>query len=75
MILSLSWLKNHLFTKANIKQVVDRLTEIGLEVESLKSSSDNIDQFTICKIIITPTAYFFFHIWIRLNILMFVKFY
>jgi len=51
MILSLSWLKNHLSTKANIKQVVDRLTEIGLEVESVKSPSSDADHFTICKIV------------------------
>ena len=36
MITSLSWLKNHLTTKANLNQVVERLTEIGLEVEKVK---------------------------------------
>jgi len=29
MITSLSWLKNHLDTKANLNQVAERLTEIG----------------------------------------------
>ena len=38
MITSLSWLKNHLSTKANLNQVAERLTEIGLEVENIKSS-------------------------------------
>ena len=33
MITSLSWLKNHLTTKANLEKIVDRLTKIGLEVE------------------------------------------
>jgi len=28
MITSLSWLKNHLDTKANLNQVAERLTEI-----------------------------------------------
>ncbi len=51
MITSLSWLKNHLSTKANLKQVVERLTEIGLEVESIKSPDSSLDNFTICKII------------------------
>jgi len=51
MITALSWLKNHLATKANLNQVADRLTEIGLEVENIKSSSDNLDNFIICKII------------------------
>ena len=51
MITSLSWLKNHLATKANLNQVVERLTEIGLEVENIKSSNSNLDNFIICKIV------------------------
>ena len=51
MITSLSWLKNHLSTKANLKQVVDRLTEIGLEVESVKSPDSALDNFIVCKIV------------------------
>ncbi len=51
MITSLSWLKHHLDTKANLNQVADRLTEIGLEVENIKSSNNNLDNFIVCKII------------------------
>jgi phenylalanyl-tRNA synthetase beta chain len=51
MITSLSWLKNHLSTKANLKQVIDRLTEIGLEVESVKSPNSELDHFIVCKVI------------------------
>ena len=51
MITSLSWLKNHLDTKANLSQVAERLTEIGLEVENIKSSNVNLDNFIVCKII------------------------
>ncbi len=51
MITSLSWLKNHLTTKANLNQVAERLTEIGLEVENIKSSNDNLDNFVVCKIV------------------------
>ena len=51
MITSLSWLKNHLSTKANLNQVAERLTEIGLEVENIKSSNENLDNFIICKIL------------------------
>ena len=51
MITSLSWLKNHLATKANLNQVAERLTEIGLEVENIKSSNDNLDNFIVCKIV------------------------
>ena len=51
MIITLSWLKNHLSTKANLNQVVERLTEIGLEVESVKSPKSGLDNFIICKIL------------------------
>ena len=51
MIISLSWLKNHLDTKANLNQLAERLTEIGLEVESIRSSNANLDNFIVCKII------------------------
>jgi len=51
MITSLSWLKNHLATKANLNQVAERLTVIGLEVENIKSSNDNLDNFIVCKIV------------------------
>jgi len=51
MITSLSWLKNHLVTKANLNQVAEKLTEIGLEVENIKSSNENLDNFIVCKII------------------------
>ena len=51
MITSLSWLKNHLETKANLNQVAERLTEIGLEVENIKSSNENLDNFIVCKVV------------------------
>ena len=51
MITSLSWLKNHLNTKASLNQIAERLTEIGLEVENIKSSNNNLDNFIVCKII------------------------
>ena len=51
MIISMSWLKNHLSTKANIKEVVERLTEIGLEVESVKSPDSGLDNVVICKVV------------------------
>ena len=51
MIITLSWLKNHLSTKANLNQIVERLTEIGLEVESVKLPNSKLDSFIICKIV------------------------
>ena len=53
MITSLSWLKNHLATNANLNQIAERLTEVGLEVENIKSSNGNLDNFYYlqnCKI-------------------------
>jgi len=51
MIISLSWLKNHLETKANLNQIAERLTEIGLEVENIKSTNENLDNFIVCKVV------------------------
>ena len=51
MITSLSWLKNHLATKANLNQVAERLTEIGLEVENIRLSNNNLDNLIVCKIV------------------------
>ena len=51
MITSLSWLINHLITKANLNQIAESLTEIGLEVESIKSPNNNLDNFIVCKIV------------------------
>ena len=51
MILTLSWLKNHLSTKANINEIVDKLTNIGLEVEGIKESSGSMSEFKIAKIL------------------------
>ena len=51
MILTLSWLKNHLTTKANINEIVDKLTNIGLEVETVKENSGFLSDFKIAKIL------------------------
>ena len=39
MIITLPWLKEHLKTKANEKEIIDKLTNIGLEVEEIKENS------------------------------------
>ncbi len=51
MKLTLNWLKEHLDTKLNEKQIIDKLTNIGLEVESLKDQSSDLDSFIVAKII------------------------
>ena len=41
MIITLSWLKDHLITNANLEKIIDKLTNIGLEVEGIKESQMN----------------------------------
>ena len=36
MIITFPWLKEHLKTKANENEIINKLTNIGLEVESVK---------------------------------------
>ena len=51
MKFTIDWLKQHLDTKYNDKKIVDKLTNIGLEVESFESQSSQQDEFVIAKII------------------------
>ena len=36
MIITFPWLKEHLKTKANENEIIEKLTSIGLEVENIK---------------------------------------
>ena len=38
MIITIPWLKEHLKTSAKENEIIDRLTNIGLEVESVKKT-------------------------------------
>ena len=51
MIITLPWLKEHLKTNAKENEIVERLTSIGLEVESIKENSEELSKFKIAKII------------------------
>jgi len=51
MKFTLDWLKEHLDTKYNEKQISNKLTSIGLEVESFQSQSSELDNFIIAKIL------------------------
>ncbi len=51
MIITLPWLKEHLKTNANEKEIIEKLTNIGLEVESVKENLDELGKFKIAKII------------------------
>ena len=59
MKFTIDWLKNHLDTKFNNNQIIDKLTNIGLEVESFESSTSELDTFIVAKIINakTPVSY------------------
>ena len=51
MIITLPWLKEHFKTKANESEIINKLTNIGLEVESIKKKSGELEDFIIAKII------------------------
>ena len=51
MIITISWLKEHLQTKANEAKIIDQLTNIGLEVENIKENSGELSDFKVAKIL------------------------
>ncbi|MDB5599179.1 MAG: phenylalanine--tRNA ligase subunit beta [Xanthobacteraceae bacterium] len=51
MKFTLSWLKEHLDTDETLDALADKLTMIGLEVESLKDPGKALAAFTIAKVI------------------------
>ena len=51
MKFTIDWLKKHLDTNYNDKKILDKLTNIGLEVESFESQSSQQDEFVIAKIV------------------------
>jgi phenylalanyl-tRNA synthetase beta chain len=51
MKFTLSWLKEHLDTDEPLEALADRLTMIGLEVESIEDKAKALAPFTIAKVI------------------------
>jgi phenylalanyl-tRNA synthetase beta chain len=51
MKFSLSWLKEHLETDASAEALADRLTNIGLEVESLSNPAEALAPFRVAKVL------------------------
>ncbi|MCA0401647.1 MAG: phenylalanine--tRNA ligase subunit beta [Proteobacteria bacterium] len=51
MKFTLSWLKEHLETDASLDQIVEALTRIGLEVESVDDPGKKLSGFTIAYVI------------------------
>ena len=53
MIITYSWLKEHLNTRANESKTIEQLTSIGLEVEGIRESKSELSEFKIAKILKT----------------------
>ncbi|MEY3985464.1 MAG: hypothetical protein RLZ59_909 [Pseudomonadota bacterium] len=51
MKFSLSWLKEHLDTNADIQGVADALNRIGLEVEGIENPAEKLSGFRIAKVL------------------------
>ena len=51
MKITTDWLKDHLETEFNENQIIDKLTDVGLEVESIEKQYDELDSFVVAKII------------------------
>ena len=51
MIITHSWLKEHLNSKANEAKTMEQLTSIGLEVEGIKENKGELNEFKIAKIL------------------------
>ena len=51
MIITIPWLKEHLKTAAKENEIIDQLTNIGLEVEAIKENSGEMGKFKIAKVL------------------------
>ncbi|TWJ08494.1 phenylalanine--tRNA ligase subunit beta [Altererythrobacter ishigakiensis] len=51
MKFSLTWLKDHLETEASVKEIVDTLNAIGLEVEGVEDPAERLAGFTVAKVL------------------------
>ena len=53
MKITYDWLKDHLKISAKEDKLLEKLTDIGLEVESIENLSDGLDLFKVAKIVKT----------------------
>ena len=51
MKFTLSWLKDHLDTRASVAQIADTLTRIGLEVEEVFDPATALGAFRVAEVI------------------------
>ena len=53
MKITFDWLKDHLDTKLNEEKLLEQLTNVGLEVESVENLYEGLDLFKVAKILKT----------------------
>ena len=53
MKITYDWLKDHLKISAKEDKLLEKLTDIGLEVESIENLSEGLDLFKVAKILKT----------------------
>lgn len=51
MKFTLSWLKDHLDTKASLQEITDKLTALGLELEGVEDPSEKFAPFTVAHVV------------------------
>ena len=51
MKFTLSWLKDHLDTQASLAEIVDTLTRVGLEVESVEDPARKYEGFVVASVV------------------------
>ena len=51
MIITIPWLREHLKTTAKESEIIDQLTNIGLEVEDIKENHGEMGKFKIAKVL------------------------
>ena len=51
MKFTFSWLKDHLETNKELETIVDTLTNIGLEIESVEDKSKDFNDFTVAEVL------------------------
>ena len=50
MKFTLSWLKDHLVTKASLDEILATMLKAGLEVEHVEDPNEKLAAFTVCKV-------------------------
>jgi len=50
MKFTLSWLKDHLETDKSVEEIADKLTALGLEIESVTNPAESLAAFTVAEV-------------------------